>query len=173
MSDINNTNTETTVAAKAAKVKTTVKKADLTVELLQQFLELREDGNFYWKVDTVVAQAGSWAGSKREADGYYSVVFKGTNYSGKQLAEFYKTGAWPVKAPAAAKAKAEAKPKVMRTPAVYTEEQMKAAKAELVAKKAAKKAEAEAKAKAEGASDADAAAAGEAAAEAGDEQVAE
>src|SRR5687767_6062231 len=101
MSNENNTNTETTVTEGAEapkKANTGIKKADLTQALLQENLELRADGNFYWKVDTVVSAAGSFAGSKREQDGYYSVVFRGTNYSGKQLAYFYEHGTWPEKA---------------------------------------------------------------------------
>jgi hypothetical protein len=50
--------------------------------------------NFYWKVNTVAAPAGSFAGARRETDGYYSVTVAGTNYSGKQLAEFYRSGQW-------------------------------------------------------------------------------
>jgi hypothetical protein len=50
--------------------------------------------NFYWLVETPATPIGSFAGHRREADGYYSLTLLGTSYSGKQLAHFVKTGEW-------------------------------------------------------------------------------
>jgi hypothetical protein len=145
MSNDNNTNTETTTeVAKKQPSKNSIKKQDLTVEVLQESLELREDGNFYWKKDTLTSAAGSFAGSKREQDGYYSVVFRGTNYSGKQLAHFYKTGAWPERVVKAEVVKADAKPKTFREAPTITPEVKAAAKKAAAEKAAAKKAAEEA-----------------------------
>ena len=126
--------------AKAKKAKNSVKKADLTQAMLHEAFTLDEAGNFFWKVDTVASRAGDFAGSKREADGYYSVVFKGTNYSGKQLAHFYTTGEWPVRAPKAEKVKAERKERPVRGAPVITDEMKAAAKAKLKAAAEARKA---------------------------------
>ena len=159
MTQENQVDANTTQAAEAAvtpKVtRTTVKKADLTQAFVLERLELRTDKfevdgkevvqeNFYWKVDTVASRTGDFAGSRREADGYYSVVLSGTNYSGKQLAVFYKTGSWPVAAAKVEKEKVvkEHTPRVASVP--LSDEARKAAAKAAKEKAAARKAEKEA-----------------------------
>lgn len=154
MTDELNT-TQVAEAAVAPKVKrTTILKADLTQAYVAERLELREDRvpvdgaedevfeNFYWKVDTVASRKGDFAGSRRPVDGYYSVVLAGTNYSGKQLAGFLKTGVWPtIQRGRAGGGEAVAKePKVheIRTFVPLSPEARAAAKAAAAAKRAQK-----------------------------------
>lgn len=74
--------------------KNTIKKDELTVEILKQHLYMGEDGKLYWGHETPKAKKDSMAGTVRPKDGYHSIVLLGTNYSAKQLEWFYKTGEW-------------------------------------------------------------------------------
>lgn len=190
MTELNTTvDASTTAVAEQAvvkKPKTTVSKADLTVDFVRERLELRTEvfvlatngeyqplvegarilaqlpegaevevafgdeipagatvlslDNFYWKVKTVASEVGSFAGTRREADNYYSVVLAGTNYSGKQLVHFYKTGNWDVPKltrSGEAKPKKEAGPREVRAFVPLSPAAKAAAAAQAAAKKKA------------------------------------
>lgn len=119
--------------------------------------------NLYWLQDTAVSLAGSVAGTRRPADGYYSVVFRGTNYSGSQLAHFIKTGEWiSLRKPAdpnAASRKVAAAPRAVKAFVPFSPAAVAAAKAAEAAKNAAKVAAGQKQKKANAAVAADAAAA--------------
>lgn len=125
----------------------------LSQEVLKAALELKDDGYFYYKEDTRFHLKGSFAGSIRAHDSYYSLTFGGCLYSGKMLAHFYKTGEWVDFTKGArldengnpiAKPKKEKVERTVRTPPVFTEEQKAQAKAEAAAKREAAKKKAEA-----------------------------
>ena len=119
--------------------------------------------NLYWLQDTAVSLAGSVAGTRRPADGYYSVVFRGTNYSGSQLAHFIKTGEWiSLRKPAdpnAASRKVAAAPRAVKAFVPFSPAAVAAAKAAEAAKNAAKVAAGQKQKRANAAVAADAAAA--------------
>jgi hypothetical protein len=165
MTDINNTQVQeqanTDTAVKAKRVKTTIEKKDLTLEKAAEMLEIRsvetgapagEDGVvptskfLFWKKDTAVAKGGSFAGSIRPADSYYSVVLFGTNYSGKQLIHFLENeGKWPeavlrTKKDGTTAAAKEAKPKALREFKLPTAEEIAEAKRQAAERAAARKA---------------------------------
>lgn len=98
--------------------------------------------NLYWLQDTAVALAGSVAGTRRPADGYYSVVLRGTNYSGSQLSHFIKTGEWiSLRKPAdpnAASRKIAAAPRAVKTFVPFSPAAIAAAKNAEALKNAAK-----------------------------------
>jgi hypothetical protein len=48
-----------------------------------------------WKKPSARCPEGSFAGSIRPSDEYYSVVLLGFNYSGKRLIHLIETGEWP------------------------------------------------------------------------------
>lgn len=149
----------TTVVAtvkKASKPKDYVTKEALTQDILKEWLELREDGLFYWKKPTVRSLAGDFAGTINPATEKYTVVFKGTTYNGVALKQFYNEGTWPAAAVRQPKldengnpiVKAPAAPRVQRVAPTFTPEEREAAKkahkdklAAIAAAKAAKKAQ--------------------------------
>lgn len=129
-------------AKKSSKPKDFVSRENLTQEILKENLRLAEDGYFYWVKDTVRSIAGDFAGSIRAHDGKYTVVLKGTAYSGDALKAFYETGIFPPvtrgrTASGEPKPAKSNEPRVARVAPVYTPEQMAEAKALLEAKRTA------------------------------------
>ena len=93
------TTTEATAAvAKTKKPKDYLKKEDLTQAVVNEYLELRDDGYFYWKKATVRSIVGDFAGSVSPLTGRYTITFKGTTYNAKDLSQFVKDGTWPAAA---------------------------------------------------------------------------
>lgn len=148
------------VVKKSTKPKDYVTKENLTQEALKEYLELREDGFFYWVKPTVRSIAGDFAGSISPLNDKYVIVFKGTSYNGVALKQFYNEGTWPAAAVRQPKldadgnpiVKAEKAPRVARVAPVFTAEEREAAKkahadklAALAAAQAAKKAQEQSK----------------------------
>lgn len=84
-----------------------VSRDEMTVEIAREWLEVFEsepngDGEvrkyLRWIRDTNRCAAGSFAGTVRPTDGYYSVVLKGFNYSGNRLIHLLEHGEWPAEA---------------------------------------------------------------------------
>jgi hypothetical protein len=126
-------------ATKEKKKARSIAKADLTQEKAKEFLRVgnpeagESADDLYWCKDTVAAREGDFAGGRRAADNYYSVVFAGTNYSGKQMIAFINTGVWPERitngVTGGGKPAKEVKPREVRVPKVFTPEEIAAAKA--------------------------------------------
>ena len=89
------TNEATAAVAKTKKPKDYLKKEDLTQAVVNEYLELRADGYFYWKKATVRSIVGDFAGSVSPLTGRYTITFKGTTYNAKDLSQFVKDGTWP------------------------------------------------------------------------------
>lgn len=128
-------------AKKSSKPKDFVSRDSLTQEILKENLRLDADGYFYWVKDTVRSIIGDFAGSVRVHDGKYTVVLKGTAYSGDALKAFYETGVFPPvtrgrTAGENAKPAKSSEPRVARVAPSYTPEQMAEAKALLETKRA-------------------------------------
>ena len=136
------TTNETNVAAvaKTKKPKDYLKKEDLTQAVVNEYLDLRADGYFYWKKATVRSIVGDFAGSLSPLTGRYTITFKGTTYNAKDLSQFVKDGTWPAVAQrgriAAPKLDAEGNPivkeakapRVPRVAPVFTDADREAAK---------------------------------------------
>jgi hypothetical protein len=112
----------------------------------RMFLE-EDTGYFFSTIDVGRTQKGDFLGQVNPISGYYSLNVLGTSYSGKHLAHFYKTGAWPevtrgvrTGEPKAAKIRVERAP---RTAPVITQEMRDAALARKAALEAAKLAQAQ------------------------------
>ena len=88
----------TAAVAKTKKPKDYLKKEDLTQAVVNEYLELRDDGYFYWKKATVRSIVGDFAGSVSPLTGRYTITFKGTTYNAKDLSQFVKDGTWPAAA---------------------------------------------------------------------------
>lgn len=87
-----------------ATSKTAVPREEMTRELAAEWLEVfvsepNADGFtrkfLRWKKPSARVPEGSFAGSVRPTDDYYSVVFRGANYSGNRLIHLIETGEWP------------------------------------------------------------------------------
>ena len=132
--------TNAAAVAKTKKPKDYLKKEDLTQAVVNEYLELRADGYFYWKKATVRSIVGDFAGSLSPLTGRYTITFKGTTYNGKDLSQFVKDGTWPAVAQrgriAAPKLDAEGNPivkeakgpRVPRVAPVFTDADREAAK---------------------------------------------
>lgn len=136
-----------------AKASSKIKREDLTQEKLKEIVELREDGFFYYVVDTRTHLKEDFAGTIRAHDLYYSLTLFGVMYSGKMLAHFYTTGEW-VNATRGPRLDAEGNPiaaapkkikeeRAPRKPPVFSAEDIEKAKAEAAAKREAAKLKAE------------------------------
>lgn len=128
---------------KSSKPKDYVPREALTVELFSEYLELKEDGYFYWKKATVRSIVGDFAGTVNPVTERYILVFKGTTYNSNDLKEFLKTGVMPPvtrgggkAGTGAPKAPKSTEPRVPRVAPVYTEEQKAEAKRQYEQKRA-------------------------------------
>ena len=138
-----NPTASTTETTAATKVVTKIPREQVTQEMIAKRFYADSEGWLYLNEDTKLGRKGDFAGSIRAADGYYSVVFAGVNYSGSMLVHFLQNGMWPERKVSEAPAK-KSGPHVPRTVPVITEEQREAAKKLLAEKKAALKAKKEA-----------------------------
>lgn len=67
---------------------------ELTLHKLKNLLVLKEDGEFYWKVDLPRRAMHTKAGTLRK-DGYTQIQIEGKAYLKHRLVHFYNTGEWP------------------------------------------------------------------------------
>lgn len=93
-----------------ARISNKIDRNDMTADIARQWLEVREITytpeehgvpeiqtckRLFWLKNTTRCAAGSFAGSIRPLDGYYSVVLLGFNYSGDRMIHLIETGEWP------------------------------------------------------------------------------
>ena len=94
-----------------ARISNKIERSNMTAEIARQWLEVREITytpeehgvpevqtckRLFWLKNTTRCAAGSFAGSIRPLDGYYSVVLLGYNYSGDRMVHLLEHGEWPV-----------------------------------------------------------------------------
>jgi hypothetical protein len=74
-----------------------ISRDELNVETARADLFVGEDGFVYRNNDGTNHIKGDFVGTVRPLDGYYSLTYKGTSYSGKRMAHFLTEGFWPEK----------------------------------------------------------------------------